>query len=97
MFGIRWGWLFPVLFVKAANIRVMAAGPSAELLGLPQPPFASQAFQFFGMPSNLLHRPACPCSKEGFYDYLIISQKQNDTTPRTMQNTHRAAPHLGDF
>lgn len=48
MFGIRWGWLLPVWFVKAANIRVMVTGPSTELLGLPQPPFASQAFHFFG-------------------------------------------------
>lgn len=49
MFGIRWGWLLPALFVKAANIRVCVTGPSAELIGLPQPPFASQAFHFWGL------------------------------------------------
>jgi hypothetical protein len=48
MWGIRWGWLLPVIGVKAANIRVMVTGPSTELLGLPPPPFASQAFHGFG-------------------------------------------------
>lgn len=49
MFGIRWGWLAPALFVKLANIRVMVTGPSEELISLPQPPFASEAFHFFGL------------------------------------------------
>lgn len=72
MFGIRWGWLFPAMFVKAANIRVCVTGPSAELIGLPQPPFASQAFHFWGLrrlldicASNVVRR-AVSWQQEGF-------------------------------